>query len=394
MRASSAEAGVGRSTAPGAPTTAGLRRVPAWDALRVSIVAGVIVVHACVALGATGEWVYREEALSAPVARFLTVLVGILALFGLGALFYIAGLLTPVALHRHGVAGFVGGRLLRLGVPLVLMLVLVRPLLNLLMAWADGRTPSVGEVWAEQLRVLDTSGLWFVAVLLLYSLAYALLRLRDPGRAAPAALPAVSGLPGRVVAGLLVVVAIATVLVRLRWPLASNSVLDLHLWQWPQYVGMFALGVWAAENRRTGPLSRSLRLRVGWVALSAACALPAAALLGAADTDQGFYTGLGAGAWLMGAVDAGLGIGLSLWLVEVFRTHVLHATPLLTTLARCSLGAYVLQSVVLVPLALLLSPLPLPGEAKLPLLVVGGLVGSFGLAYLLAIRLRLGGRFL
>jgi hypothetical protein len=196
-----------------------------------------------------------------------------------------------------------------------------------------------------------------------------------------------------VIAVAVVVAGVSTVIVRLRWPLGSESLLDLHQWQWPQYLVMFALGVWAAEHRRSGPLSQRVRLGVGLLALVGVAVLPAAALLGARDVAD-FSTGLGPNAWLMGFVDAALGIGLSLWLIELVRAHAWRTTLLGRTLARCSLGAYVLQSVVLVPLALAMRPLGLPGEVKLVLLAVGGVVGSFGLAYLLAVRLHLAGRLL
>jgi hypothetical protein len=377
-----------------APVKAHAARIPAYDLLRTAVVAGVIVVHAAVTYGATGSWVYREEALTGPGALLVTIIVGIAAFFGLGLLFFIAGVLTPVSLHRHGVEGFVRRRLLRLGVPLVLVVLVVRPLLGVLIAWSDqGRFPPFPQTFLDELARLDTAGLWFVLVLLLFSLGYAARRARDPGRATSATKPALGGIPGGVIAVAVVVAGISTVIVRLRWPLGSESLLDLHQWQWPQYLVMFALGVWAAEHRRTGPLSQRVRLGVGLLALVGVAVLPAAALLGARDVAD-FSTGLGPNAWLMGFVDAALGIGLSLWLIELVRAHAWRTTLLGRTLARCSLGAYVLQSVVLVPLALAMRPLGLPGEVKLVLLAVGGVVGSFGLAYLLAVRLHLAGRLL
>ncbi len=36
---------------------------------------------------------------------------------------------------------------------------------------------------------------------------------------------------------------LASFIVRLWFPVMSQQVLDLHLWQWPQCIGMFCLGV-------------------------------------------------------------------------------------------------------------------------------------------------------
>jgi hypothetical protein len=43
-------------------------------------------------------------------------------------------------------------------------------------------------------------------------------------------------------------VAVASFLVRLHFPARSTQILDLHLWQWPQCVAMFGLGVVATRH--------------------------------------------------------------------------------------------------------------------------------------------------
>lgn len=361
-------------------------REPVYDVVRVAVVTGVIVVHAAVTYGTTGTWVYREPILEGPYLLVLTIIVGIASFFGLGLLFFIAGVLAPPALTRRGVAGFVRHRAVRLGLPAIVVVLFLRPALDWLIARSQGAPASLAHVWAAQLTRLDTAGLWFVVVLLLFSLAYAVVRARRRVSAPDATRGATLGLPGRVVAFALAATTVATVLVRVRWPLASETPLDLHLWQWPQYLAMFVLGAWAGEQGRTGALSPRTRLGVGAVALVAACALPAAALLGARDV-AAFSTGLGLNAWLMGFVDAGLGIALSLWLIELVRAHLHRARPWLQALARGSLGAYVLQSAVLVPLALAMHPWVVPAELKLLLLATGGVVGSFALSLVLTVWL-------
>jgi hypothetical protein len=43
-------------------------------------------------------------------------------------------------------------------------------------------------------------------------------------------------------------ISLATLLVRPVFPWDSHQVAELQLWQWPQYVAMFALGIVAAQR--------------------------------------------------------------------------------------------------------------------------------------------------
>ena len=55
-------------------------------------------------------------------------------------------------------------------------------------------------------------------------------------------------------------------------------------------------------------------------------------------------------------------------------------------ISRSSYGAFMLQGLVLIGLAIALRPLPLPAEVKALIVAAGGVVGSFALAWLLISR--------
>ena len=103
----------------------------------------------------------------------LFALVSPFAFFLIALLFLVAGLLTPSSLQRKGTARFLGDRLLRLGVPFVVYVLLVQPTLNYALQHPLGAAP--GSYWAEYLGSgrLDTGPLWFVGVLLVFSVGYA-----------------------------------------------------------------------------------------------------------------------------------------------------------------------------------------------------------------------------
>jgi hypothetical protein len=52
-------------------------------------------------------------------------------------------------------------------------------------------------------------------------------------------------------------------------------------------------------------------------------------------------------------------------------------------MSRSSYGAFMLQGLVLIGVAIALRPLPFPAEVKALIVAAGGVVGSFALAWLL-----------
>jgi hypothetical protein len=76
-----------------------------------------------------------------------------------------------------------------------------------------------------------------------------------------------------------------------------------------------------------------------------------------------------------------------IWLLGVAQRRLANPVRWIRPAAmRSSYGAFVLQQLVLVGLAIALRPLPLPAEAKALLVASGGLALSFTLAWLLITR--------
>ena len=96
------------------------------------------------------------------------------ALFAMGLFFLISGLVTPGSLARKGPKDFARDRLVRLGVPLALWTLIAWPGA----IWISVRVAGDDRSFWDQLLVesdpfLDPGPMWFVGVLLIYSLAYA-----------------------------------------------------------------------------------------------------------------------------------------------------------------------------------------------------------------------------
>nr|MCU0266008.1 acyltransferase family protein [Actinomycetes bacterium] len=186
--------------------------------------------------------------------------------------------------------------------------------------------------------------------------------------------------PGLLV-GLAVAIALGSIAVRLEFPIDSVQPFSAHIWQWPQCIALFVLGVMAGEQGWLQPVPRPYARVGGWAALAGMAALLTAMASGA-DIEV-FSGGLAWQAILTSCAEGVIAVGFSLWILSLFQRRFDHAGPLATELGRAAFGAYVLQAPVLLACALLAQDLPLPPEAKFLVVAPAGIAASFGLAWLL-----------
>ncbi|MEU9364342.1 acyltransferase [Streptomyces avermitilis] len=165
-------------------------RRPELDAIRMLVVFGLIFFHSALVF-ATDDDYYVKNSETTQVIMFLA---GFAVVWAMPALFLISGLGSWYSLRRRGAAGFVKERLLRLGVPLVFATLLLNPLPQ----WLRLRSADPGydesylaflprfyDVHVElaefpfllQGEYFETGHLWFVVLLLAFSLMLAMLAL-------------------------------------------------------------------------------------------------------------------------------------------------------------------------------------------------------------------------
>jgi glucans biosynthesis protein C len=359
------------------------------DNLRITIIVGMILTHVGTTYVIDIGWYYEERTAHVVTQALFWALLGVGGLFGMGLLFLVAGLVTPASLERKGPGRFARGRLLRLGVPLVVFVAVADLLLDFAGYRGEGGTAGLGTFLGNWWRYdADLSVMWFVAVLLAFSLGYALLR-----RFLPAPPPG-GVLHGRplVVTGL--VVAVGSFVVRLQWPFLSDSVRGLNLWELPQMLALFGLGIVAGER---GWLRDGLPDRIRHRCARAALAGGAGALLVAPviafSQDEAFLGGLDVRAGLLPAFEAVIAVSVSLWVLDWFRRRWDRGGRLQAALSRASFAAYVVHPAVLVSLSILLAQVPVVAEVKLLVVWTAGVVGAFGLGWLIT-RSRVLGRVL
>jgi glucan biosynthesis protein C len=218
-------------------------------------------VHAATAYVVDIDWYYEERTTSTMTPLVVSLVVGLAAVFGLAPLFLLAGQLASASLRRRGPAHFAGSRLLRLGVPLVAFVLVLDPVSDYLGALRRTDHPSLAAYLVDSTGTRDTGPLWFVAVLLVCSLAYAGWR-----RVRPARPMGPTSMPARTLTLAAAVIAAASFVTWLRWPLDSDAFLNVRWPEWPQGVALFGLGVLAGERGWLDPPSSAQRRRCGQAA--------------------------------------------------------------------------------------------------------------------------------
>lgn len=356
-----------------AQTVRPVTREPWVDNLRVVLIAGVIVLHT-----ATGYvvdfagWYYDDELdASGPWSAALTVPGLLGALFWLGPLFLVAGWFSARSLERRGPGGFARSRLLRLGVPLVVFVLLVQPLTDYLGNIHDERGS-----FAFYLRQTETGAMWFVAALLVFSLAYAGLRRLHPA-------PTDRRPRARVVLPLsMATIAVTSWTVWLFSPLTEEAPLNVRVAEWPQGAVLFALGVLAAEVGwvEQPPSLHRVRL-LGWLALAGSAGFVGVLAIGVASGQEDFGPPTDWPTIAVAVLDGFVAVSFTVWFVVWFRGHWPRHGALVGEAARASYATYFIHPLVITAVMLAVAPVDLGAWAKFVLVSAVSVPASFAVGY-------------
>jgi len=225
------------------PATEQVSRLYFIDHLRAALVILVVLHHVALVYGAGEPFYYVEPPFTAPLT-FLVLLM--FALFNqawfMGALYLIAGYFTPGSFNRKGSGSFLKGKLVRLGIPLLVWFFVLSPISSIgywqMPAELTGITTPLS--WAAYPFLLGLGVAWFLALLLIFNFGYAawrwLTRNREPA-------PAKESTPSYLgVSIFILLLAVFTYLLRIILPLGKEFFGFPTLAYLPQYLSLFIVG--------------------------------------------------------------------------------------------------------------------------------------------------------
>jgi fucose 4-O-acetylase-like acetyltransferase len=227
------------------------------DNLRTLLIIMVILWHMAVTYGAPGFWSYRESRPDELTELVFTLFSAINGPYVLGFFFMIAGYFTPGAYDRKGPGTFLKARIIRLGIPLLIYVYLIDPLIYYAMQVSgSGLTIAFAAFWQFWKRHIGNYGrygpgvgpMWFVELMLMFVVAYGLGRLAVgsvTGKSRNAEQSRGIGMPGNWAIGIFALSLGVLIFVMRIW-LPINSYYDplgLPLAYVPQYIALFFVGV-------------------------------------------------------------------------------------------------------------------------------------------------------
>jgi hypothetical protein len=283
----------------------------------------------------------------------------------MGLFLLISAYFVPGSYDRKGPARFFVDRLVRLGIPLAVFSWIVRPLL-IYYVLHRGEGMSFGGWYRTTYfgiyGLLGGGPLWFIELLLLFSLIYVLVRLLTASRPPRPVREDVFPGNGRV-AFFALVIGLVSFLVRLAFPVGAEfRPLNFQFANFAQYIALFVAGLVA--YRHNWLLSLPDRQGRLWLLIGIALILLFAPLALLAGEGEQF-----AGGWYWQAIafaqwEAFMCVSMCVGLVYLFRRRWDRQGVLARELSRAAYGAYLIHEPVITTAAVLAAGVMLYPLAK------------------------------
>jgi peptidoglycan/LPS O-acetylase OafA/YrhL len=357
------------------------------DYLRAAVITLVILHHLAVVYSASYPFYYVE-----PTSNYLTLAVLIIfqllnQAWFMGMFFLISGYFSPSSFDRKGFKQFAKDRLIRLGVPLLIFSLLLEPL-SLYVGFSH--TPaavlanygiSLPLTWQNYVQFIGPGPLWFVAMLLIFDLAYVGYRVAYANRGTTVGQKRNMPFPKyRTIGAFILSLALVSWLVRTVVPIGTEVVFFPTLGYLPEYISFFIIGAMASRNDWFREVSSSVAKRVGIVALAATIVLFPIALTGG---DAHFLGGVTWQSAVYALWDSTFAVGISVALIVLFRHFFNRDGKLRDFLYKHSYAVYIVHVLVIVFVtAILLRRIVMYPLVKFSLAAVITVPLCWGVAYL------------
>jgi len=366
------------------------------DNIKVFFTILVIYWHTTVTYSSSGWWYYQEPPPGDPIS--ITILF-ILAAFGgmfqttlLGLFFLLGGYFTPKSYDRKGGPSFWKERLLRLGIPLLLYILLINPLMIYTLAklgippwninpllqgsFLDYYAGVFQSLGAFTDFITFAGPMWFLSVLLLLTAIYTLWHQVTKLDWVQRRIPQEFAIP-RYFYLLLLAIGLGglTFLVRIAFPIDFRP-LGIPWGQLIQYLMMFSVGVICIRYRWFEKMSKR-QVQIWLVTIGIAIVLmflDSAFVVGFTAGLSIFTGGANLHALLFALIDTIVCMGMIFVLIKVFYAKFNNQGSILRNLSASAYHMYLVHPPVLVSISL--------GIASLALLPILKLAVVFPLAVL------------
>jgi fucose 4-O-acetylase-like acetyltransferase len=247
-------------------------RLAYLDNIRSLVIILVVAIHSAVTYSGMGGWYYIEGSTDKlPIYGFVFfgLLQSFLQAWTMGILFFISAYFATKTLAKRGSFKFIKERLFRLGLPLLLYVFIVSPIILFVI---KGYSPENNFLknyfmylknfswWAR-----ETGPLWFVQVLLVFCIIYVVLKKCIPNRIK------LNEVTTKNIIFSILIITLVAFLIRLVFQVGS-SFYNLQFSYFASYIVMFIAGILVGENDLLDAISNEKNIK--WIKISFIIGLP------------------------------------------------------------------------------------------------------------------------
>ncbi len=358
------------------------------DNIRVFLTILVLLHHLMITYAGTGSWYYTEGRQDVVVDAIGGLFCSVNQAYFMGLFLLISAYFVPASFDRKGAGRFLKDRLIRLGIPLAVFSWVINPLFVYWFFFQDIRMPFWDFFPGEYFKnnpLIGAGPLWFVEILLIFSLVYALWRFLSPARPVNPALE--TRFPGNgSIALFALLLGAAGFLVRLAFVIDVYNFKPLNL-QFPffaQYIALFVVGLIAYRRNWLLNLPDTTgRLWLGFAALLIFLWPPMMVVNGAINDDLSWKGGWNWQALTYALWESFLCLSMCIGLVYVFRRYLSRQGKVAGFLVPNAYSAYIIHAPVITILAFAVRDVALYPLLKFGLVALVAVPVCFGLSGLI-----------
>jgi len=270
----------------------------------------------------------------------------------MGALFFISAFLATKSLKKRGAVQFLKERFFRLGIPLLLFIFIISPFIYfVIMGYGDGNIMTKYIHFPVNIKwvVSSTGPLWFVEALLVFCIAYVVIRKYFPSRKTIHAFNTGSIIITMIITGII------AFLIRLIAPIGTDFY-NLQFCYFSSYIALFIMGIILGENNLFEYFTREQNIKWLYITLIVGTiAWFVIMLSGGAAKGQRYFTGgfhwqsLAYALW-----EAFVAIGFTIGIIAFFKKYVNVNNKFTGLISKNSFGIYFFHPPFLITVSLLL----------------------------------------
>lgn len=352
------------------------------DNLRILLTSLVVLHHLAISYGAPGLWYYNEVNTGLVSSILLALFVATNQAFFMGMFFMISAYFLEKSWNKKSKQQVIRAKLKRLGIPLVLYVFTISPILIFLTRRFDqGKIMSITEFFKNE-NWFTLGPLWFVVALFLFTTVALLLKINNRDFSI---LKSDLKIPSNAkTASFAMVIGILSFLVRIWFPV--GWVLDpvgFQLAHFPQYVALFYIGIIASENNWLEQITYKQGSNwMKFVAVFIFVLFPIVFYVGGAveNGTEPFMGGLGWQSFLFCIWEQMVGVGMIIGLIGIFKEKYNEQSSQLKIASASAYTVYIIHPLILVVGALMIKNLEMDSTFKFLILAPVVLLICFKMA--------------